>query len=221
MLYHLFQVSQVIQSLWITPLFKMELTAKADLVAYPPVNSQTSNNLNQTSFQQMLLTYDPSAEVSATEDLTGNQFTNSLTQIIIQFLFMEIIFLLLIVVFGIGIIMYISIHEKGHELGVLRARGLEKGIIYKMQLIEGEILILLGLIISLIGIVAADAIMIQFTSLSSYISGVTPQLIVPWLWLVLLLGSSLAAFIGIIVLAVKLELRNSDVSRIAVLLRMS
>ena len=49
---------------------------------------------------------------------------------------MEIIFLLLIVVFGIGIIMYISIHEKGNELGVLRGR-LEKGIIYKMQLIEG------------------------------------------------------------------------------------
>jgi ABC-type lipoprotein release transport system permease subunit len=129
--------------------------------------------------------------------------------------------MLFIVVAGVGIIMYISIREKSHDMGILRARGIDRGVVFKIQLAEGTTLIILGLIFSLIGILGAKAILLEFDLLFGYFTQLKRDLLVPWGKIAIQLLISLALFVGIIGLAVKIESKNSNIGPISELLRIS
>ena len=191
-------------------------------IAYPEFPQSPSNDsLIGAGVGVALTTFDPEDGYVIPLGQISEQDVPDITQIILQYLNIEIYFLLLIVALGIGVIMYISVHEKSHDLGILRARGVEKSVIYKIQMIEGGILIFLGLLFSLIGIVGAQAIVMELFTLLSGFTSFQPELVIPWISILSTLLISLAGFIVVIALAVKIELRHSDITRIAELLRMA
>ncbi len=148
-------------------------------------------------------------------DITGS---------LLRFLNLESIYLLTIVTFGIAIIMYISINEKSHEMGLLRARGVDKSVLYKIQIAEGVTLILLGAAFTFTGIIGGASIIYQLNNLNlmgGMGGGMARTLVIPWGKMALQLLGSLAAFLASIVVAVAIETRKSDVTKIGDLLRIA
>jgi ABC-type antimicrobial peptide transport system permease subunit len=189
------------------------------IAVYPLLKSTTPNAINSTNFQQILSEYDPTATITA---ITMNDYTDGMigtSQIISQFLLIEIVFLLVLVVFGIGIVLYIGVQEKSHDLGILRARGVDKWVVYKMQVAEGGILIGIGMLLSFLGILAAYTNLIQFNTTFTIEFSLVPQFLIPWSGLLWLLGVSSVVMITNILIAVKTEMHNSEISHIAALLR--
>ncbi|WP_457557083.1 FtsX-like permease family protein [Candidatus Harpocratesius sp.] len=154
---------------------------------------------------------------------TWNEGVTDVTGSLLRFLNLESLYLLTIVTFGIAIIMYISINEKSHDMGLLRARGVEKKVIYKIQIAEGLTLILLGTIFTFTGILGGASIIIQLNNLTGLgISGALQrEIYIEWGKLLLQLAASIFAFIVSIAIAVAIETRKSDVSKIGDLLRIS
>lgn len=151
---------------------------------------------------------------SDTDDITGS---------LLRFLNLESIYLLTIVTFGIAIIMYISINEKSHDMGLLRARGVDKRVLYKIQFAEGTTLILLGAIFTFTGIIGGASIIMQLNNINLMGSsgGIQRSVLIPWGKLALELLGSMAAFLLSIVIAVAIETRKSDVTKIGDLLRVA
>ena len=147
-------------------------------------------------------------------DITGS---------LLRFINLESLYLLTIVTFGIAIIMYISINEKAHDMGLLRARGVEKKILYKIQIAEGLTLILLGTLFTFTGIIGGAAIILQLNNLgfAGALGGIQREIFIQWGKLLLQLAGTLLAFLVSIVIAVAIETRKSDVSKISDLLRIS
>ncbi|MHA1619267.1 MAG: FtsX-like permease family protein, partial [Promethearchaeota archaeon] len=148
-------------------------------------------------------------------DITGS---------LLRFLNLESIYLLTIVTFGIAIIMYISINEKSHEMGLLRARGVDKSVLYKIQIAEGTTLILLGAAFTFTGIVGGASIIYQLNNLNfmgGMAGGMERSLVIPWGKMFLQLIGSLAAFLVSIIVAVAIETKKSDVTKIGDLLRIA
>ncbi|MHA1585056.1 MAG: ABC transporter permease [Promethearchaeota archaeon] len=140
---------------------------------------------------------------------------------LVKFLNLEGIYLIAIVSFGIAIIMYISVNEKAHDFGLLRARGVPKKVIYKIQISEGLTLILTGALFTFIGIIGGASMILQINGAMQMgdQGGVTRALIIPWLKILWQLALSGAIFIISIIFAVALETRKSNVAKIGELLR--
>lgn len=140
---------------------------------------------------------------------------------LIRFLNLESIYLLTIVTFGIAIIMFISINEKSHDMGLLRARGVEKKVLYKIQIAEGSTLIFLGSLFTGIGIVGGAAMILQLNNMFMLNTStvITRNLIIPWVKIIGQLAISMIAFIIAISISVFLETKKSNVSKIGELLR--
>ena len=171
----------------------------------------------------ILLESDPTIMQSYGYDyeLSSSDSFLRLMRSITRFLDLESYYMLFIVVAGVGIIMYISIKEKSHDMGILRARGIDRGVVFKIQLAEGTTLILLGLIFSLLGIFGAKAILLEFDLIFGFFSSLKRDLLVPWGKIAIQLLISLALFVGIIGLAVKIESKRSNIGPISELLRLS
>ena len=148
---------------------------------------------------------------------------SSIATSIVSFLNLESFYLLTIVTFGIAIIMYISINEKSHDMGLLRARGVEKKVIYKIQIAEGFTLILLGCAFSIVGLLGGATIALHLNTLAADFSsqGIKRQFTIPWLNLMAQLIGSLIIFITSIIIAVFIETRKSNVTKIGDLLRVA
>ncbi|UYP45462.1 hypothetical protein NEF87_001747 [Candidatus Lokiarchaeum ossiferum] len=180
----------------------------------------TNTSFDANLFKEVLEQFDPHGYagepwISSSDELVTIE--NSL----IRFLNLESIYLLTIVTFGIAIIMFISISEKSHDMGLLRARGVEKKVLYKIQIAEGSTLIFLGSLFTGIGIVGGAAMILQLNNMFMLNTGtvITRNLIIPWIKILGQLAISMIAFIIAISISVFLETKKSNVSKIGELLR--
>ena len=186
-----------------------------ELIVYPKSNVSESQ-LSYEKIEENLLSYDSNGNaynpVEYMEDSSGMVYA------IVNFLDLESYYLLTIVTFAIGFIMYISISEKSRDFGVLRARGVEKKEIYKIQLAEGSILLIFGGIIGLIGILGAYTVVSNLNALELF-SSMKRTLVIPWIKAGIQLLATLVLFILSIGLSVFYETKRSEVGKIADLLR--
>ena len=186
-----------------------------EIVVYPK-NNVSESQLSYEKIEENLLSYDSNGNtynpVEYMEDSSGMVYA------IVNFLDLESYYLLIIVTFAIGFIMYISISEKSRDFGVLRARGVEKKEIYKIQLAEGTILLIFGGIIGFIGILGAFTVVSNLNALELF-SSMKRTLVVPWIKVGIQLLATLGLFILSIGLSVFYETKRSDVGKIADLLR--
>ncbi|MHA1746702.1 MAG: FtsX-like permease family protein [Promethearchaeota archaeon] len=189
------------------------------MVFYPEAGSEDEPFLEE--IKTTMETWDPTGY--AYEPWTGfddDDDFGTIATSLISFLNLESFYLLTIVSFGIAIIMYISVNEKSRDFGLLRARGVEKKVIYKIQIAEGSTLIILGSLFTFIGIIGAAAMILQLNSLSMMgFSSMTRTLIIPWGKIGLQLLGSMVLFILSIGVAVSIETKQSDISKISDLLR--
>ena len=191
----------------------------ADFMFYPKSGNETevTYEILKDMFQDFdsnLYAYNPSEYLNE-----GSSIATS----IVSFLNLESFYLLIIVTFGIAIIMYISINEKSHDMGLLRARGVEKKVIYKIQIAEGFTLILLGCVFSIVGLLGGATIVLHLNTLTSDIGAFAFErhFTIPWLNLLAQLIGSLTIFITSIIIAVFIETRKSNVTKIGDLLRVA
>jgi ABC-type antimicrobial peptide transport system permease subunit len=152
---------------------------------------------------------------------SGDDFFTQIMLSVTRFLDLESYYMLIIVTLGVGIIMYLSIKEKSREMGILRARGIEKRVIFKIQIAEGTTLILLGLLLSFIGLVGAYSIIVQFSTIFMALTSLKWILVVPWIKIILQLILAMTLFLGVISLAVAIETKQSDIGKIGELLRLT
>ncbi len=192
---------------------------RADFMFYPKSGNETEVTYEVLKevfqdFDSNLYAYNPSRYLEE-----GSSIATS----VVSFLNLESFYLLVIVTFGIAIIMYISINEKSHDMGLLRARGVEKKVIYKIQIAEGFTLILLGCAFSIVGLLGGATIVLHLNTLSLDFGGVAieRQFTIPFLNLMIQLIGSLAIFITSIIIAVFIETRKSNVTKIGDLLRVA
>ena len=193
-----------------------------------PAEDQTIEDLNGVQYTEFFWDLDAlEAFVSEIDPMEGDM--ESIAKSSIYFLNLESYYLVSIVFFGIMIIMYISVKEKSHDMGLLRARGVPKRALYYIQLVEGLTLILIGSIFSLIGILGAVALLFQLNNLDmfqvinfEYASVILERTLkIPWGKLGLQLIGSMILFTLSIFVAVKIEIRKSNVSKIGRLLRIA
>jgi len=192
---------------------------QADFMFYPKSGNETEVTYEVLKevfqdFDSNLYAYNPSRYLEE-----GSSIATS----VVSFLNLESFYLLVIVTFGIAIIQYISINEKSHDMGLLRARGVEKKVIYKIQIAEGFTLILLGCAFSIVGLIGGATIVLHLNTLSLDFGGVAieRQFTIPLLSLMIQLIGSLAIFITSIIIAVFIETRKSNVTKISDLLRVA
>ncbi len=192
---------------------------EADFIFYPKNGNETEvtyevlKNVFQ-DFDSTLYASNPSEYLNE-----GSSIATS----VVSFLNLESFYLLTIVTFGIAIIMYISINEKSHDMGLLRARGVEKKVIYKIQIAEGFTLILLGCAFSIVGLLGGATIVLHLNTLSLNFGAVAIErhFTIPWLNLMAQLIGSLIIFITSIIIAVSIETKKSNVTKIGDLLRIA
>jgi ABC-type antimicrobial peptide transport system permease subunit len=189
----------------------------ADFMFYPKSGNETqvTYDVMEEVFQEFdssLYAYNPSLNLDE-----GTRIATST----VSFLNLESFYLLTIVTFGIAIIMYISINEKSRDMGLLRARGVEKKVIYKIQIAEGFTLILLGGAFSVIGLIGGATIVLHLNTLTSDFLAIERNFTIPWLSLMAQLIGSLMIFIASIIVAVSIETRKSNVTKIGDLLRIA
>jgi len=190
---------------------------RADFMFYPKSGNETdvTYELVEDVFQEFdssLYAYNPSSYLDE-----GTRIATST----VSFLNLESLYLLTIVTFGIAIIMYISINEKSRDMGLLRARGVEKKVIYKIQIAEGFTLILLGGAFSIIGLLGGATIVLHLNTLTSDFLAIERNFTIPWLNIMAQLIGSLIIFLASIILAVSIETRKSNVTKIGDLLRIA
>ncbi|UYP45464.1 hypothetical protein NEF87_001749 [Candidatus Lokiarchaeum ossiferum] len=175
--------------------------------------------LNEDEFENIVLEYDEYAHAHAPYNY--NDEFETMGSSLIRFLNLESLYLVTIVTFGIAIIMYISINEKSHDMGLLRARGVERKVLYKIQIAEGGTLIFMGSLFTFMGIIGGAAMILQLNNLFMMEGGSALErtLQVPWLTILWQLGLSLVLFVISIAVAVAIETRKSDVTKIGELLR--
>jgi ABC-type antimicrobial peptide transport system permease subunit len=179
-----------------------------------------------TDVKKVLIEFDPTIGVMPLDYY--NQYNsygyysydaNDLTEATMNFANLESYFLLIIVTVGIGLLMYLSIHEKSHDMGLFRARGVDRKGIFKIQIAEGSLLIFLGILFSLVGILGSYSMVLSLNNpVTNYIR-IEHILVIPWLQLGGQFLLSLMLFLGVIIFAVWLELKRSNVTNIAELLR--
>jgi len=189
----------------------------ADFMFYPRSGNETEVTFDVIKdmfqdFDSTLYAYNPSAYLDE-----GSRIATST----VSFLNLENYYLLTIVTFGIAIIMYISINEKSRDMGLLRARGVEKKVIYKIQIAEGLTLILLGGVFSIIGLLGGATIVLHLNTLTSDFFAFERQFTIPWLNLIAQLIGSLIIFLSSIIIAVSIETRKSNITKIGDLLRIA
>jgi ABC-type antimicrobial peptide transport system permease subunit len=187
------------------------------MVFYPKNGTEEEPHLDNIKSTMEL--WDPSGY--AYQPWTGfDDEIGTIATSLIRFLNLESIYLLTIVSFGIAIIMYISVNEKSRDFGLLRARGVEKKVVYKIQIAEGTTLIILGSLFTFVGLIGAAAMILQLNSLSMIgFSSMTRTLIIPWGKIALQLVGSMILFVLSIGVAVSIETKQSDISKISDLLR--
>jgi len=191
----------------------------ADFIFYPKSGNETdlTYDVLEDVFQEYdstLYAYNPARYLDE-----GTRIATST----VSFLNLESFYLLTIVTFGIAIIMYISINEKSRDMGLLRARGVEKKVIYKIQIAEGFTLILLGGVFSIIGFLGGATIVLHLNTLTLDFGAVAIErhFTIPWLSLMAQLIGSLLIFLISIIIAVSIETRKSNVTNIGDLLRIA
>ena len=186
-----------------------------EIVVYPKSNVSESQ-LSYEKIEENLLSYDSNG--NAYNPVEHMDDSSGMIYAIVNFLDLESYYLLTIVTFAIGFIMYISISEKSRDFGVLRARGVEKKEIYKIQLAEGTILLIFGGIIGFIGILGAFTVVSNLNALDLF-SSMKRTLVIPWIKAGIQLLATLVLFIFSIGLSVFYETKKSEVGKIADLLR--
>ncbi len=186
-----------------------------ELIVYPKSKASESQ-VNYEKIEENLLSYNSNGNVYNPIDYLEN--SSGMIYAIVNFLDLESYYLLTIVTFAIGFIMYISISEKSRDFGVLRARGVEKKEIYKIQLAEGTILLIFGGIIGFIGILGAFAVVNNLNALNLF-SSMKRTFLIPWIKAGIQLLATLVLFILSIGLSVFYETKKSEVGKIADLLR--
>ncbi|QEE14373.1 ABC transporter permease [Promethearchaeum syntrophicum] len=191
----------------------------ADFMFYP--ESGNENEVTYEIIENVFQDFDSSLYAYNPADYLNEG--SSIATSVVSFLNLESFYLLIIVTFGIAIIMYISINEKSHDMGLLRARGVEKKVIYKIQIAEGFTLILLGCVFSIVGLLGGATIALHLNTLAMDFtsSGIERHFSIPWLNLLVQLIGSLAIFITSIIIAVFIETRKSNVTKIGDLLRVA
>ncbi|WP_371806068.1 FtsX-like permease family protein [Candidatus Lokiarchaeum ossiferum] len=177
------------------------------------------STFSEDNFENMVQDYDQYAGAYKAYDYDDEFATMGSS--LIRFLNLESIYLVTIVTFGIAIIMYISINEKSHDMGLLRARGVERKVLYKIQIAEGGTLIFMGSLFTFMGIIGGAAMILQLNNLFMMDGGAALErtLKIPWLTILWQLGLALVLFIISIAIAVAIETRKSDVTKIGELLR--
>ena len=143
----------------------------------------------------------------------------SIITTVIDFANLEKYYLIGMVTFGVGLIMYLSIHEKSHDIGILRARGVEKKSLYKMQLAEASVLLLIGTSFSIVGFLGAYGIMGQLNLMQFITLQLQRNLVIPWGSLTLNLFATFVLFVSVICVSIWKELKQSEVGPISDLLR--
>ncbi len=195
------------------------------LVAYP--DESVKDSLKFSHIRASLEDFDSSAFIYSIiyDDSDGDAMFSINPEIIfdaiINFIMVEKIFLVLIVSFGLAIVMFASINEKSRQFALLRARGVPSKVMYQIQLSEGAVFIIIGIIIGLSGILSAYSFILQINNLTVLFSAMERTLYIPWFQIVIEFGLSLVMFILIILWSVKVGLRKSDVDKISEVFRLA
>ncbi|MHA1821082.1 MAG: ABC transporter permease [Promethearchaeota archaeon] len=128
-------------------------------------------------------------------------------------------YLVILVALGIGLIIYESINEKMTDIGILRAKGVERKLIFNMQIAEGAVYVILGGVISLSGIIAAYGLINSMMSLMVMGSGNTFPFIVPIVQIILeIIGISLI-LAAVILVTTYFQIRATKANEISSLFR--
>lgn len=187
---------------------------------YPKSNFIPKNDTKFELFKATFKKFDQTMYVYEPYSSTSTDFL-AMEQSLIRFLNLENLYLLTIVIVGITIIMFISINEKAHDMGLLRARGVKKSVLYKVQMAEGGILIFIGMLFTFIGIIGGGAMILQLNNLflGTFNLAIKRKMLIPWGKIILQLLGSLAVFLLSIAVSVTIETRKSNVTKISDLLR--
>ncbi|MHA1674561.1 MAG: FtsX-like permease family protein [Promethearchaeota archaeon] len=198
-----------------------------DVVFYPPQGQflDELDTFQYTEFFWNLKSPDSYVKVI----YPTNDIVESISQSSISFFKLESYYLMSLVLFGIMVIMYISIREKASDIGVMRARGVPKRVLYKIQLVEGFTLILFSLIFSVFGIFGAMGLLFQLNHLDllqiidmQYLNILLERtIVIPWWKLLIELTISIILFTVSILIAVRNVIKKSNIGNIGNLLRIA
>ncbi len=193
----------------------MALTFYDDLEANKSLTLSGINTMIQNYPDSETYTYRP-------HNVDYENYSDTLLTSLLQYLNLESYYLIAIVCFGTGIIMYISIREKSRDLSLLRARAVPKGVLFKIQFSEGFILIFISILFILLGILGAFAMILQLNNVSILLENFFPRTIsIPWGKIALQVSASIFMIFCSIGFAVFFESRKSDIGKITTILRSS
>ena len=136
----------------------------------------------------------------------------------VHLLYLENFFILIIASFGLLVLLYENLSSREVELGVLRARGLEKKDLIKMNFFEGFTVIIYGMIFGLIGLFSAFVMNVQ---LDNYIYEYLPlsrDYIVP-LSLIFQLAITFIVLISIVGIISYKEAKKTSIKNLSKLLK--
>ena len=164
---------------------------------------------------------DPSSYIYYTSGSIYNSNNDPLIAIF-SFMGIEKSYLFSIVALGLVIIMYVSVKEKTHEFGLLRAKGVDKKTIFSIQISEGAVYLTLGSIISFTGIFCTYALnRIVNNSLIGYGVILPNNFVIPWVQIIIELSIAISVFIIIMYIATYYVTKKSNIREISEIFRMA
>ncbi|MBD3352760.1 MAG: FtsX-like permease family protein [Candidatus Lokiarchaeota archaeon] len=169
--------------------------------------------------QTVLTNYDTT--IYCYSQYSHGTYLNSYVISLINFLDIEKIYLLSLVTIGVGVIMYISIEEKSLDFGLLRARGIDKKLIFKTQVSEGAVFLSLGALISLVSLISAYALNNAIGQIIFETISIPRAFNAPILLLLGELALAIVIFIAAIYFATYIVSKKSDITRISELFRIT
>ena len=131
----------------------------------------------------------------------------------------EAYFLLVLTVFGITVIIDISLQEKSNFIGIFRAHGVKKREISRIQLNEILILLIIGSFFIINGVLGAATLLPHINSFVWEMNPLQRTFSIPWLETGLMIFIFALSITITSYLSIKLETRKSDIGRINTLLK--
>jgi ABC-type antimicrobial peptide transport system permease subunit len=186
-------------------------SGKVNFIFYPPSNSDLQP-IKVEDFEELLADFDPEGNFNSFQTIENN--LNVLVNTALSYYNFEAYFLLVLTVFGITVIIDISMQEKSNFICIFRSHGVKKREISRIQLNEILILLIIGSFFIINGVLGAATLLPHINSFVEEMNSLQRTFSIPWLETGLMIFIFALSITITSYVSIKLEMRKSDIGRI-------
>ncbi len=149
--------------------------------------------------------------VADTSTISRDETINLVSSSLLRYLNLQSFYLLIIVGFIVGILIYISIKEKSQDISLLHARTVPRRLIYKIQMAEGLTLLTMSTIFISLGLLSGLTIILYLNNIVPLLTNRIKRFhMIPWGQIGLQVLGALLFFMGCIASTVAIEMRKTE-----------